>query len=115
MIVIVLAFRRPPSAPTLWLFAIGRMPARSVGELDIDATGRTAVADTAAASVPTFVAPERRTRLYANTHCAAEPQRLTPTMAALVEMDTLLFATRVPRELLSNVSKHWGGYMIAVG
>src|SRR6266566_4843413 len=42
MIVIVLAFRRPPSAPTLWLFAIGRMPARSVGELDIDATGRTA-------------------------------------------------------------------------
>jgi hypothetical protein len=36
-------------------------------------------------------------------------------MAALVEMDTLLFATRVLRELLSNVSKHWGGYMIAVG
>jgi hypothetical protein len=41
-VVIVLAFRRSPSAPTKWLFAIGRMPARSVGELDIDATGRTA-------------------------------------------------------------------------
>jgi hypothetical protein len=33
-------------------------------------------------------------------------------MAALAEM---IFATRVPRELLSNVSKHWGGYMIAIG
>ena len=73
------------------------------------------LAGTAAASVPSLVAPERRTRLYANTHCAAEPQRLTPTLAALAEMDTLLFATRVPRGLLSKVGKHWGGYMIAVG
>ena len=59
--------------------------------------------------------PQRRSpRLTQNTHKVAQsPQRPTLPSPRLL-IGPAIIATRVPRELLTKIGKHWGGYMIAI-
>ena len=72
------------------------------------------MAGTAAASVPSQHPPSGGPHALRDTHSgAAEPQRPTLPSPRLLTGPAII-ATRVPRELLAKIGKHWGSSMLSV-